>query len=201
VVDLFRTAGLKRPDVSILSDEFLDEVRHMPQRNLALEMLRKLLNDEIRSRAHKNVVQARSFANLLEQTIHRYQNRTIDAAEVITELIDLAKDIRKAGERGEQLGLNEAEAAFYDALADSHTALEVMGDKQLAAIAMHLVTQVRENVTVDWTVKQNARAKIRILVKRILRHYGYPPDLEDAATELVLEQSELLAAEWALRAS
>jgi len=161
----------------------------------------KLLNDEIKSRAHKNVVQARSFANLLEQTIHRYQNRTIDAAEVITELIDLAKDIRKAGERGEQLGLNEAEAAFYDALADSHTALEVMGDKQLAAIAMHLVTQVRENVTVDWTVKQNARAKIRILVKRILRHYGYPPDLEDAATELVLEQSELLAAEWALRAS
>jgi type I restriction enzyme, R subunit len=198
VVDLFRTAGLKRPDVSILSDEFLDEVRHMPQRNLALEMLRKLLNDEIKSRARKNVVQARSFANLLEQTIHRYQNRTIDAAEVITELIDLAKDIRKAGERGEQLGLNEAEAAFYDALADSHTALEVMGDKQLAAIAMHLVTQVRENVTVDWTVKQNARAKIRILVKRILRHYGYPPDLEDAATELVLEQAELLAAEWAV---
>jgi type I restriction enzyme R subunit len=197
VIDIFRSAGLGRPDVSILSDEFLEDVRQMPHKNLALELVRKLINDEIKSRARKNVVQARSFADLLETTIRRYQNRTIDAAEVITELIDLAKDIRSAGERGEALGLTADESAFYDALADNRTAVEVMGDKQLAVIAYELVRSVRANVTIDWMVKQGARAKIRVLVKRILRQYGYPPDLQDAATELVLEQAELLAAEWA----
>jgi type I restriction enzyme, R subunit len=200
VVDIFRSAGLKRPDVSILSDEFLDEVRQLPQRNLALEVLRKLLNDEIRSRSGKNVVQARSFAELLENTIRRYQNRTIDAAEVISELIDLAKDIRAANERGESLGLSDDELAFYDALAQNGTAVEVMGDRQLAVIALELVKSVRANVTIDWTVKQGARAKIRIMVKRILRQYGYPPDLQEAATDLVLEQAELLAAQWAMQA-
>jgi len=197
VIDIFGAAGLKHPDVSILSDEFLDEVQHMPQKNLALELLRKLLNDEIKNRSGHNVVQARSFADLLEKTIRRYQNRTIDAAEVITELIDLARDIREANKRGEALGLNEDEVSFYDALAQNKSALDVLGDKELAVIALELVKSVRANVTIDWTVKQGARAKIRILVKRILRKFGYPPDLQEAATDLVLEQAELLASQWA----
>lgn len=197
VVDIFGAAGLKHPDVSILSDEFLDEVQHMPQKNLALELLRKLLNDEIKSRSGRNVVQARSFADLLEKTIRRYQNRSIDAAEVITELIELARDIRDAQNRGESLGLSEYEVAFYDALAQNKSALDVLGDNELALIALELVKSVRANVTIDWTVKQSTRAKIRILVKRILRKHGYPPDLQEAATDLVLEQAELLASQWA----
>ena len=197
VIDIFGHAGLKTPDVSILSDEFLEDVRDLPQRNLALEMLRKLLNDEIKTRARKNAVQARSFTMLLEDTIRRYQNRTIDAAEVINELIELAKDMREATQRGDTLGLTEDELAFYDALADNESAVQVMGEKELAVIAVELVKQVRRNVTIDWTIKQTARAKMRILVKRILRKYGYPPDLEDAATKTVLEQAELLAAAWA----
>jgi type I restriction enzyme R subunit len=197
VIEIFGAAGLKRPDVSILSDEFLDEVQHMPQKNVALELLRKLLDDEIRARSGKNVVQARSFADMLEQTIRRYQNRTIDAAEVITELIDIAKEIRDAAKRGEELGLNDEEIAFYDALAENESAVEVMGDQQLAVIALELVKSVRDNVTIDWTVKQGARAKMRVLVKRILRKFGYPPDLEEAATDLVLQQAELLAKQWA----
>jgi type I restriction enzyme, R subunit len=201
VIDIFGAAGLKRPDVSILSDEFLEDVQHMPQKNLALELLRKLLNDEIRSRSGRNVVQARSFAELLEQTIRRYQNRTIDAAEVIAELIDMAKDIRDANSRGEVLGLSEDELAFYDALAENQTAIQVMGDRQLAVIALELVKSVRANVTIDWAVKQGARAKIRVLVKRILRKYGYPPDLEEAATDLVLQQAELLAAQWSINSA
>jgi type I restriction enzyme R subunit len=197
VIEIFGAAGLKRPDVSILSDEFLDEVQHMPQKNVALELLRKLLDDEIRARSGKNVVQARSFADMLEQTIRRYQNRTIDAAEVITELIDIAKEIRDAAKRGEELGLNDEEIAFYDALAENESAVEVMGDQQLAVIALELVKAVRDNVTIDWMVKQGARAKMRVLVKRILRKFGYPPDLEEAATDLVLQQAELLARQWA----
>ncbi len=196
VVSIFEAAGLRVPDVSILSDEFLEDVRHMPQRNLALELLRKLLNDEIRTRSRTNTVQARSFSAMLEETIRRYQNRSIDAAEVIGELIGIAKDMRDARQRGEDLGLNEEEMAFYDALAANESAVQVMGNKQLAAIALELVKAVKANVTIDWTVKQNARAKIRVMVKRILRKYGYPPDLEEEATNTVLEQAELLAANW-----
>lgn len=198
VIDIFGAAGLKRPDVSILSEEFLEDVKQLPQKNLALEMLKKLLNDEIRSRSSRNVVQARSFADLLEQTIHRYQNRTIDAAQVISDLIDLARQIRNESQRGNELGLNDDELAFYDALAESQSAIEVLGDKQLAVIALELVKSVRANVTIDWTVKEGARAKMRILVKRVLRKYGYPPDLQDAATNLVLQQAELLAAQWSV---
>jgi type I restriction enzyme R subunit len=196
VVNIFDAAGLKTPDISILSDEFLEDVRHLPQRNLALELLRKLLDDEIKARGRHNVVQARSFSEMLDKTIRRYQNRTIDAAQVITELIDIAKEIRDARYRGEELGLSEDEMAFYDALAENESAREVMGDKQLAVIALELLRAVRANVTIDWAVKQGARAKIRVLVKRILRQYGYPPDLQDAATDLVLEQAELIAREW-----
>jgi len=196
VIDIFGHAGLKTPDVSVLSDEFLDDVRDLPQRNLALEMLRKLLNDEIKQRARTNAVQARSFEGLLEATIRRYQNRTLDAAEVIEELIGLARDMRDANQRGEALGLSDEELAFYDALAENQSAVEVMGEKSLSVIATALVKEVRQNVTIDWTIKQSARARMRTLVKRILRKYGYPPDLQDAATKTVLEQAELLAAQW-----
>ena len=133
---------------------------------------------------------------MLEGTIRRYQNRAIDAAQVITELIDIAREIRDARHRGEDLGLSDEELAFYDALAANESAVEVMGDKQLAIIALELLKTVRANVTIDWNVKQSARAKIRVMVKRILRHYGYPPDLEEAATNTVLEQAELLASSW-----
>lgn len=195
VINIFDAAGLKSPDISILSDEFLEDVRHLPHRNLALELLQKLLNDEIKIRSRRNVVQARSFTKMLEESIQRYQNRTIDAAQVIGELINIAKEVRDATQRGEQLGLSEDEMAFYDALAENASARDVMGDKQLAVIAMELLQSVRSNVTIDWTVKQNARAKIRTLVKRILRKYGYPPDLQDSAANLVLEQAEQLAAQ------
>jgi len=196
VINIFDAAGLKTPDISILSDEFLEDVRHLPQRNLALELLRKLLDDEIKTRGRRNVVQARSFADMLDKTIRHYQNRAIDAAQVIAELIDIAKKVRDSTQRGAELGLSDDEMAFYDALAESESARAVLGDKQLAVIALELLKAVRANVTIDWSVKQGARAKIRVLVKRILRQYGYPPDLQDAATDLVLEQAELLAAEW-----
>ena len=197
VVDIFAAAGLKKPDISILSDEFLAEVRGMPQRNLAVELLQKLLKGEIRVRGKRNVVQARSFADLLEQSLRRYQSRAIETAKVIEELIQLAKDIRKAGERGEQLGLTDDEVAFYDALEVNDSAVKVLGDENLRLIARELVKTVRANVTIDWTVRDNVRAQLRVLVKRILRKYGYPPDMQERATQTVLEQAELLSAEWA----
>jgi type I restriction enzyme R subunit len=196
VIDILDAAGLKTPDLAILSDEFLEDVRHLPQRNLALELLRKLLADEIKSKTKRNAVQARSFAEMLEKSIRRYQNRAIDAAQVITELIDLAKEVRDADQRGEELGLNADELAFYDALAQNESARQVMGNAQLAVIALELVRVVRSNVTIDWSVKRSARARIRVIVKRILRQHGYPPDLQDGAADLVLEQAELLARDW-----
>ena len=197
VVDIFSAAGLKTPDIGVLSDEFLEDVRHLPQKNLALEMLRKLLNDEIRSRSRRNVVQARSFAGMMEDSIRRYQNRTITTSEIVVELIEIAREMRDANQRGEELGLNESELAFYDALAASESAREVMGDNQLAVIALELVKKVKGKASIDWTMKESARAKMRVLVKRILRHYGYPPDLRDEAVQTVLEQAEALAGEWA----
>ena len=197
VVDIFAAAGLKKPDISILSEEFLAEVRGMPQRNLAVELLRKLLSGEIKIRRRKNVVQARSFAEMLEETIRRYQNRAIEAAQVIEELIQLAKDMRQANARGESLGLNEDELAFYDALETNDSAVKVLGDDTLRTIARELVKTVRANVTIDWTVRENVRAQLRVLVKRILRKYGYPPDKQEKATLTVLEQAEVLSQEWA----
>jgi len=196
VVDIFAAAGLEKPDISILSDEFLTEVRQLPQRNLALELLKKLINDEIRTHMRKNVVQARSFADMLEQAVRKYQNRAIEAAQVIEELIQLAKDIRKAQTRGQELGLTNDEVAFYDALAENQSARDVMGDEQLRFLAQELVDRVKQNVTIDWQVRENARAQIRVLVKRILRKHGYPPDMQQRATELVLEQTEVLCQEW-----
>lgn len=198
VVDIFAAAGLKKPDISILSEEFLSEVQGMPQRNLAVELLQKLLKGEIRTRSRKNVVQARSFSEMLEQALRRYQNRAIEAAQVIEELIDLAKQMREAQARGESLNLTEDEVAFYDALETNDSAVKVLGDDTLRDIARELVKTVRANVTIDWTVRENVRAQLRVLVKRILRKYGYPPDKQEKATQTVLEQAALLSQEWAV---
>ncbi len=198
VVDIFAAAGLKKPDISILSDQFLAEVKDMPQRNLAVELLQKLLSGEIRARRRKNVVQAKSFADLLEQTIRKYQNRAIEAAQVIEELIGLARDMRAANARGEKLGLSEDELAFYDALEVNDSAVKVLGEPTLVMIARELVETVRKSVTIDWTVRENVRAQLRVIVKRILRKYGYPPDKQEKATQTVLEQAEVLSAEWAI---
>ncbi len=197
VIDIFSAAGLKKPMISLLSDEFLEEVSNMPQRNLAFELLRKLLNDEIKSRSRRNLVQPRSFAEMLEKTIRAYQNRAIETAQVIDELIQLAKEMREANQRGERLNLTEDELAFYDALEVNDSAVKVLGDENLKIIARELVETVRNNVTIDWTVKESVRAKLRVLVKRILRRYGYPPDLQEKATLTVLEQAELIAKDWA----
>jgi type I restriction enzyme R subunit len=175
VVDIFAAAGLKKPDVSILSDEFLAEIRGLPQRNLAVELLRKLLAGEIKTRSRRNVVQARSFAELLEQAIRKYQNRAIETVQVIEELIGLAKDMRAASARGAQLGLSEDELAFYDALETNDSAVKVLGEPTLKKIARELVATGRSNVTIDWTLRENVRAQIRVLVRRILRKYGYRP--------------------------
>jgi type I restriction enzyme R subunit len=197
VIDIFAAAGLAKPDISILSEDFLSEVRGMPQRNLAVELLQKLLKGELATRRRKNVVQARSFAEMLEQTIRRYQNRAIEAAQVIEELIGLAKEMREAHARGDALKLSEDELAFYDALETNDSAVKVLGDETLRAIAQELVRTVRANVTIDWTLRENVRAQLRVLVKRILRKYGYPPDMQEKATETVLEQAALLSADWA----
>ncbi len=196
VVDIFTAAGMDRPDISILSDEFLEEVKSLPQKNLAFALLKKLINDEIQTRSEKNVVQARSFAAMLEQAVKKYQNRAIEAAEIIQELITLAKDMRASQQRGESLGLTDDELAFYDALADNESAREIMGDDQLRTIAQLLVERVKGSVSIDWTLRETARAQIRVMVKRILRQYGYPPDLQQAAADLVIEQAQVLCASW-----
>ncbi len=196
VVDIFSEAGLERPDISILSDGFLEEVKRIPQRNLALEMLRKLLNDEIKTREKKNVVQARSFAEMLEESVRKYTNRALSAAQVIEELIKLAKELRDAQSRGDELGLTEDEVAFYDALEVNDSAVQVLGDEKLKTIAQELVSAVRRSVTIDWTLRETARAKIRVMVKRILKRYGYPPDKQEKATQTVLQQAEVLCRDW-----
>lgn len=197
VVNIFEAAGLKTPDISILSDEFLEEVRGLPHKNLAVEVLRKLLNGEIKARTKRNLIESRRFSEMLEKTIRAYQNRTIEAAQVIAELIDLAKEMREAHRRGEKLRLSEEELAFYDALEVNESAVKVLGDETLRTIAHELVETVRNNVSIDWTVKESVRAKLRSLVKRILRKYGYPPDKQEKATQTVLEQAELIAKDWA----
>jgi type I restriction enzyme R subunit len=196
VIDIFAAAGLRKPDISILSDEFLAEVRGMPHRNLAVELLRKLLKGEIKTRGKRNVVQARSFAELLEQAVRKYQSRAIETAQVLEILIDLARQMREAGARGEQLGLEDDELAFYDALEVNDSAVKILGDDTLKTIARELVATVRKNVTIDWTLRDNVRAQLRVYVKRILRKYGYPPDKQEKATQTVLEQAEALSEAW-----
>jgi len=169
----------------------------MPQKNLAVEVLRKLLEGEIKVRRRKNIVQARSFAEMLKQAIRRYQNRAVEAVQVIEELIALAKEMREADRRGEELGLSEEELAFYDALETNDSAVQVLGEPKLQQIARELVETVRRNVTIDWMERENVRANLRRLVKRVLRKYGYPPDKQEKATQMVLEQAEVLSEQWA----
>ena len=197
IIDVFTAAGLKRPDISILSDQFLAEVRGLKYKNVAAELLAKLLKDEIKTRSTRNLVQSRQFSEMLKSTLNAYHNRAIATQEVIDELIKLAKEMDRATKRGVDLGLNDDEIAFYDALAANESAVQAMGNDELKVIAAELVTQVRKSVTIDWTVRESARASIKVMVKRILRKHGYPPDLQDEATKTVLAQAELLCADWA----
>lgn len=193
VVDIFDAAGIKKPDISILSDEFLAEVKGMQHKNLALELLKKLLNDEIKTRQKTNLVQSKKFSEMLESAVRNYQNNLITSAQVIEELIKLAKDIKEADRKGADLGLDFREFAFYTALEVNDSAVSVLGDDVLRHIARELVDTVRKNTSIDWTVRENVQAKMRIAVKKILRKHGYPPDLELKATETVIEQAKLLA--------
>jgi type I restriction enzyme R subunit len=197
IIDVFTAAGLKKPDIGILDDRFLAEVRGLKHKNVAAELLAKLLKDEIRLRSARNLVQSRQFSEMLRATLNAYHNRAIATQEVIEELIKLAKQMSEAAKRGQELGLNDDEIAFYDALAANESAVKAMGSAELRVIAAELVTQVRKSVTIDWTVRESARAKIRVLVKRILKKHGYPPDLQEEAVKTVLLQAELLGAEWA----
>ena len=196
IIDILAAAGVQSPDISILSDEFLLEVQQMDKKNLAMEALRKLLGDSIRSRSRSNVVESRAFSERLADAIARYHANAITTTEVLHELITLAKDIRAARSRGEALGLSNDEIAFYDALAENESARQLMGDQNLRVIAHELLVSLRENVTVDWAHRESARARMRVLVKRILRRYGYPPDLQDVAVQTVLQQAEALSALW-----
>jgi len=196
VIDVFAAAGLKKPDISILSEQFLNEVRGLKHKNVAAELLAKLLKDEIKARSTRNLVLSRQFSEMLQKTLNAYHNRAIATQEIIEELINLARDMSAATKRGEDLGLNDDEIAFYDALAANESAVKAMGNDELKVIAAELVTQVRKNVTIDWTVRESARARIKIMVKRILKKHGYPPDLQEEATKTVLTQAEMLCAEW-----
>jgi type I restriction enzyme R subunit len=196
IVDVFDAAGIKKPDISILSDDFLKEIQGMEKKNLALELLKKLLNDEIKIRIKKNLVQSKKLSELLENAIRKYQNNLLTAAQVIDELIRLAKDIRASDARGSQLKLTDEELAFYDALAANDSAKDVLGDKTLRDLARVLVDRVKSNTSIDWTIKESVRAKLRVIVRRLLRQYGYPPDMQLLATENVLKQAELLADDW-----
>jgi len=196
VIDVFTAAGLPKPDISILSDQFLAEIRGLKYKNVAAELLEKLLKDELKVRSKRNLVQSQVFSEKLKQTLNAYHNRAISTMQVLEELIKLAKDLDAATKRGQDLGLTEDEVAFYDALATNQSAVIAMGDDKLKVIAAELITKVRQSVTIDWTLRESARAKIKVMVKRILNKYGYPPDLQEEAVKTVLAQAELLCAEW-----
>lgn len=199
VIDVFDAAGIKKPDISILSEEFLLEIQGMEHKNIALETLKKLLNDEIRARAKKNLVQSKSLLDLLENAIRRYNNKIISAAEVIEELIKLSKEIQEMDKEPEEMGLSEFEYAFYTAVANNESARELMQVDKLRELAVVLTERVRANASIDWTIKESARAKLKVIVKRTLRKFGYPPDMEKLATETVLKQAELIADELTRR--
>jgi type I restriction enzyme R subunit len=196
IIDVFDAAGIKKPDISILSDEFLKEIQGMERKNLALELLKKLLNDEIKFRTKKNLILSKKFSEMLENAIKKYQNNLLTTAQVIEELIRLAKEIRDSDKRGEQFNLNDEELAFYDALANNESARAVLGDEKLRDLSRVLVQRVKANTSIDWTIKESVRAKLKVIVKRLLRQYGYPPDMELLATENVLKQAELLCENW-----
>ena len=197
IIDVFTAAGLPAYDISILSDQFLAEVRGLKHKNVAAELLEKLLKDELKVRSKRNLVQSQVFSEKLKKTLNSYHNRAISTVQVIEELIKLAKDLDAATNRGEDLGLTDDEVAFYDALAANESAFVAMGDDKLRVIAAELISKVRQSVTIDWTLRESARSKIKIIVKRILNKYGYPPDLLEKAVKTVLAQAELLCADWA----
>ncbi|KAF5420040.1 MAG: type I restriction enzyme, R subunit, partial [Candidatus Methanocomedens sp.] len=195
VIDIFDAAGIKKPDISILSEDFLLEVQGMEHKNIALEVLKKLLNDEIKARIKKNLVEGRTLMEMLEDSIKRYHNKVITAAEVIEELIELSKEIKRIDKEPKEMGLSEYEYAFYTAIADNESARELMQKDTLRELAVVLFEKVKQNASIDWTIKENVRAKLRVIVKRTLRQYGYPPDMQALATETVLKQAELIADE------
>lgn len=195
VIDVFDAAGIKKPDISILSEDFLLEVKNMEHKNIALEVLKKLLNDEIKGRAKKNLIQSRSLMEMLENSIKKYHNKILTAAEVIEELINLSKEIREMDKEPKEMGLSEYEYAFYTAIANNESAKEVMQKDKLKELAVVLYEKVKENASIDWTIKESVKAKLKVIVKRILRQYGYPPDMQMLATETVLKQAELIANE------
>ena len=196
IIDIFDAAGLKKPDISILSDDFLAELSGMKEKNLAVELLSRLIQDEVKSKMRKNKVQEKKFSDLLQASLGKYRNRAIETAQVIEELIAMAKDLNHAMQHGAQLGLNEDETAFYDALECNESAVRELGDEVLKKIAVELTMKLRENTTVDWSVRDSVRARLKIMVKQILRKYKYPPDCQPHAIETVLAQAEVLSAEW-----
>jgi type I restriction enzyme R subunit len=195
VIDVFDAAGIKKPDISILSEDFLLEVKNMEHRNIALEVLKKLLNDEIKSRTKKNLIQSKTLMEMLENSINKYHNKIITAAEVIEELIELSKEIHRMDKEPEEMGLSDYEYAFYTAIANNDSARQVMQQDKLRELAVVLYEKVKENASIDWTIKESVKAKLKVIVKRILRQYGYPPDMQMLATETVLKQAELIAEE------
>ncbi|MEM3060770.1 MAG: type I restriction endonuclease subunit R, partial [Candidatus Anstonellales archaeon] len=193
IIDIFEAAGIQKPELSILSEGFLADVKEMPQKNLAFEALKKLLNDEIKIISKRNLVQGKSFMEMLDRTIKKYTNRAVEAAQVIEELIELARKVREEKNRGKELGMSEDELAFYDALEVNDSAVKILGDETLRKIALELTQMIRKSVTIDWTQRESVQAELRLKVKKILRKYGYPPDKEKKATETVLKQAELVA--------
>jgi type I restriction enzyme R subunit len=196
VVDIFAAAGIERPEISVLSDEFLLEVKGMKHKNLALELLKKILNDEIKARAKTNIVKSQALLAMLERAIKKYQNNLLTTTEIIQHLIDLAKEIKQADKRGDELNLSEDELAFYDALEVNDSAVQVLGDDQLRDIAREIAEKIRNNATIDWTIRESARAKLMVIVRRTLTKHGYPPDKQQKAIDTVLKQAELLADYW-----
>jgi len=192
VVDIFDAAGIKKPDISILSDEFLNEVKKMDHKNIALELLKKLLKDEIKFKQKKNIVQSQKFSEMLKGVINRYNNNLLTTLEVIDELIKIARQISTSDVKQTELGLNEYEFAFYDALSQNESAVKVMGDHQLAYIAREVLQKVRENTSIDWKIKESVRAKLRLAVKSVLNRYGYPPDMQQLAVDNVIKQAEIM---------
>ncbi|EOJ8806952.1 DUF3387 domain-containing protein, partial [Escherichia coli] len=198
VDDIFTLAGLDKPNIGLLSDEFLQEVRDMPYRNLAVELLEKLINDGIQSRTKNNVVQERKYSERLQAVLIKYNNRAIETAQVIEELIQMAKDFQSAMERDDALGLNPDEIAFYDALAENESAVRELGDEVLKKLAIEVTLKLRQSTTVDWQVRESVRARLRILVRQTLRRYKYPPDKTPGAVELILKQAEVISNHWTM---
>jgi len=195
VIDIFDAAGIKKPNISVLSEEFLMEVKNMKHRNIAIEVLKKIINGEIKARTRRNFVQSKSLIEMLENSIRRYNNKVITATEVIEELIKIAQEIKEADKKPKEMGLSEYEYAFYTAISNNKSAKEVMGKEKLRELAVVLFEKIKKNVSIDWTIKESVKAKLKVLVKRTLRKYGYPPDMQKLATETVLKQAELIADE------